>query len=189
MGNETVNRGICSPARVYCLLSCRRDHLKAGNIAYFTHTGSGGFMSVATLLRGNGVLSIFWTLPIIGPMSSNVPPRFQCPSSVERNPRNMKRTYLAFVAAGLLACLTGGCASDCERHQGCQQCQQAGDQNDQQQGDQACQDGNGRGGLGCRGQGQAFQPGPPSGAVAYPYYTTRGPRDYFDQGPNGGIGP
>ena len=34
----------------------------------------------------------------------------------------------------------------------------------------------------------AFNPGPPHGQVAYPYYTTRGPRDFLrDNPPN--IGP
>ena len=30
-----------------------------------------------------------------------------------------------------------------------------------------------------RQQDYASQPGPPSGAITYPYYTTRGPRDYL----------
>ena len=33
-----------------------------------------------------------------------------------------------------------------------------------------------------------FQPGPPTGAVAYPYYTTRGPRDFLMANPPS-IGP
>jgi hypothetical protein len=39
----------------------------------------------------------------------------------------------------------------------------------------------------CRAR-RMVNPGPPTGAVAYPYYTTRGPRDYFSQG-NPEIGP
>ena len=35
--------------------------------------------------------------------------------------------------------------------------------------------------------GSAFA-GPPTGAVAYPYYTTRGPRDFLAKSPRG-IGP
>ena len=33
-----------------------------------------------------------------------------------------------------------------------------------------------------------FAPGPPTGAVTYPYYTTRGPRDFLAQKPES-IGP
>jgi hypothetical protein len=33
-----------------------------------------------------------------------------------------------------------------------------------------------------------FAAGPPTGAVTYPYYTTRGPRDYLAKNPRG-IGP
>lgn len=36
--------------------------------------------------------------------------------------------------------------------------------------------------------GPAGPPGPPTGAVAYPYYTNRGPRDYFAKNPPS-IGP
>ncbi len=66
--------------------------------------------------------------------------------------------------------------------------------------------GNGRCGLGdrCRGLGgslgscnphavgypepQNFNPGPPTGQVAYPYYTVRGPRDFLRNNPPS-IGP
>ena len=37
------------------------------------------------------------------------------------------------------------------------------------------------------GQRQAADPGP-GGVVAYPYYTTRGPRDFLDRNPQS-IGP
>ncbi len=46
----------------------------------------------------------------------------------------------------------------------------------------------------CRGAGRAChgpemaQAGPPTGAVAYPYYTTRGPRDFLASDPPS-IGP
>ena len=41
-----------------------------------------------------------------------------------------------------------------------------------------------------RGVGGEYvgQAGPPTGAVAYPYYTTRGPRDFLDPNPPS-IGP
>lgn len=44
---------------------------------------------------------------------------------------------------------------------------------------------------GCRGSGDQyynFTPGPPTGQVAYPYYTTRGPRDFLMANPPS-IGP
>jgi hypothetical protein len=45
------------------------------------------------------------------------------------------------------------------------------------------------GGRGCGLCGrEAITPGPPSAAVAYPYYTTRGPRDFLAANPRS-IGP
>ena len=45
-------------------------------------------------------------------------------------------------------------------------------------------------GGGCTPQDQfyGFNPGPPTGQVAYPYYTVRGPRDYLRDNPPS-IGP
>lgn len=46
----------------------------------------------------------------------------------------------------------------------------------------------------CRDRGcrecceESYAPGPPSGAMAYPYYTVRGPRDFFADNPSS-IGP
>jgi hypothetical protein len=49
-------------------------------------------------------------------------------------------------------------------------------------GDPAC-------GAGCGLCGQQYaNPGPPTGAVTYPYYTVRGPRDYFMKSPTP-LGP
>ncbi len=38
-------------------------------------------------------------------------------------------------------------------------------------------------GLGCIGcdPGQSIQPGPPTAAITYPYYTLRGPRDFLQR--------
>ena len=85
----------------------------------------------------------------------------------------MKRTCLAFVVVGLLAFLTGGCVLDahhpaCDGPQ-CPRCQQGS------QGSQGAV-------VGAPGAG------PAAGAVTYPYYTTRGPRDYFDKNPES-VGP
>jgi hypothetical protein len=45
------------------------------------------------------------------------------------------------------------------------------------------------GGLGCARRGaEQFTPGPPTGTVAYPYYTNRGPRDFLAENPPS-IGP
>ena len=48
------------------------------------------------------------------------------------------------------------------------------------------------GGMGClsggRGSQEAYTPGPPSGAITYPYYTVRGPRDFLAEIPPS-IGP
>ena len=41
---------------------------------------------------------------------------------------------------------------------------------------------------GCGDQHYNFTPGPPTGQVAYPYYTTRGPRDFLMANPPS-IGP
>ncbi len=48
----------------------------------------------------------------------------------------------------------------------------------------------GRGGLGYAGMGRrgGFDPGPATGAITYPYYTTRGPRDFLASNPRS-IGP
>jgi len=46
-----------------------------------------------------------------------------------------------------------------------------------------------RPGLGCMGDPQqCIQPGPPTAAVTYPYYTVRGPRDFLQRQPSP-IGP
>jgi hypothetical protein len=44
-----------------------------------------------------------------------------------------------------------------------------------------------RNGL-CRNDRGAFAPGPPTGAVTYPYYTTHGPRDFLAGSPRP-LGP
>ncbi len=44
-------------------------------------------------------------------------------------------------------------------------------------------------GIGRAGSGaEVIQAGPPTGAIAYPYYTTRGPRDFMASDPPS-IGP
>ena len=43
-------------------------------------------------------------------------------------------------------------------------------------------------GLCCGRRHQAYTPGPPVGTITYPYYTTRGPRDFLARSPQT-IGP
>jgi len=127
----------------------------------------------------------------------------------------MKRTLLALVAAVTVAGSTGCCCFDrlfCHPFwcNGCNSCGSCGD-------DCGCDDGCGcgaggggamygahQGGGGCSSCGLAshhqrhterndggqiaFDSGPPTGQVTYPYYTTRGPRDYLAKNPRS-IGP
>jgi hypothetical protein len=75
----------------------------------------------------------------------------------------MKRSLL--ILAAIIAISTSGCLR--------RQCN-------------SCNGGGGGGGLQGRiqPQGPEFnQPGPPTAAVAYPYYTVRGPRDFFIDDP------
>ncbi len=51
----------------------------------------------------------------------------------------------------------------------------------------ACRGYRGAGGAGGDGGAEVAQ-GPPTGQVAYPYYTVRGPRDFLDKNPES-IGP
>ncbi len=77
------------------------------------------------------------------------------------------------------ACMGGSCAQAPEN---CKSCQ---DSCDEEQGD-CCRECGGRGCKLC----QREQPcaGPATGAVTYPYYTTRGPRDFLAKHPES-IGP
>ncbi len=108
----------------------------------------------------------------------------------------MKPIYSAFVAAGLLVLLAGCCCADRHRCSG-SDCPQAPD--GACAGQAPCSDGQCAGQPcapachgGCAGgQGPGVlsgEAGPPTGAISYPYYTTRGPRDYFDRDPSS-IGP
>jgi len=53
---------------------------------------------------------------------------------------------------------------------------------------QSCTESNKACGKECGGRGDAVAAGPTTGAVAYPYYTTRGPRDFLVNNPQS-IGP
>ena len=107
----------------------------------------------------------------------------------------MKRTIFALVGVGLLAGLTGcvfphgrcgtglfrGSCQDAPEN--CAACEDDDDCDDPQ-----CQDCNGRGCERCRRSRCAPAPGPATGAITYPYYTLRGPRDFLAKNPPS-IGP
>jgi hypothetical protein len=75
-------------------------------------------------------------------------------------------------------CMGGSCAQAPET---CQSCN-----GDDPGRAGVCRECRGRGCDRCRGQ--AAEAGPPSGTVTYPYYTTRGPRDFLAKNPQS-IGP
>jgi len=86
---------------------------------------------------------------------------------------------------GLTGCLSGSCASAPENCAGCD----TGCSSCATPGPVGC---NTCGGQGCQsclgGQRQAYAPGPQMGAITYPYYTVRGPRDILARKPQS-IGP
>ncbi|MBN1396045.1 MAG: hypothetical protein JW959_13565 [Pirellulales bacterium] len=108
--------------------------------------------------------------------------------------RAMYSVLTVFVLVGLAGCVTqhgrrptacmgGSCAQAPET---CQSCDDAGED---------CCDDPGRPvrwgrwrDRGCHGCEEYAAPGPATGAVAYPYYTIRGPRDFLADNPPS-IGP
>ena len=99
----------------------------------------------------------------------------------------MKRAFLTLLTVTLVAGLSGCC-----HDRMCRQKHGTGTAGALQASPtkcpKTCQNQSPRG----RGRGnvceEAFAPGPPSGSVSYPYYTTRGPRDFLDRDPMS-IGP
>ncbi len=81
-----------------------------------------------------------------------------------------------------IACMGGSCAQAPEN---CQSCD-PGDNCDDPGRPVRCRFCRDRGCERCRGEG--FTPGPPAGTITYPYYTTRGPRDFLANNPPS-IGP
>jgi hypothetical protein len=100
----------------------------------------------------------------------------------------MKRIYLALTAAGLMVYLAGCCV---DRHRSCgapQNPEGCGVQSEPAQPEPTCGNDVGRA-CPCRQYAPMVQdPGPATGAITYPYYTTHGPRDYFDRNATD-IGP
>ena len=86
------------------------------------------------------------------------------------------------------ACMGGSCAQAPEN---CQSCNEPCDNCNDPGRAGPCRECGGRGcKLCCRGRDaqEAAPAGPPTGAVTYPYYTTRGPRDFLAKNPPS-IGP
>ncbi len=106
----------------------------------------------------------------------------------------MKRIYFALAAAGLLVYLAGccadghcpsGCGSGCGGN--CPQAAQGGGASDE--GFFSAYHGEGLHRPPAETQDQYQDAGAAAaGAITYPYYTNRGPRDYFDRNP-ASIGP
>ena len=115
----------------------------------------------------------------------------------------MKRTLWAALVATVVTSTSGCCLIDrlanCHpgcgspaAYGGCDGCGPVGC-------GPGCHDGCGPGGCANYGPGgpnsygppggpEVIESGPPTGAAAYPYYTTRGPRDYLARSPRS-IGP
>ena len=120
----------------------------------------------------------------------------------------MKRAIFSvmtvFVLIGLAGCVTqhgrrpiecmgGSCAQSPETCQSCDQgdvgCCESGDDCYGRSGRMVrCRRCNDRGCEQCCEAPHCGNPGPPTGGVAYPYYTVRGPRDFLADNPPS-IGP
>jgi len=111
----------------------------------------------------------------------------------------MKRAILLISAVVLLAglsgcaaqrgsrpskCTCGSCAQAPANSQSCDDCD-----NGRDPGRLRCRHSGGRGlDDGRGGDDGVVESGPPTGTVTYPYYTTRGPRDFLAKSPRS-IGP
>ena len=111
----------------------------------------------------------------------------------------MKRALLMFMVIGVLVGLSGCCSSHGQYAaggggtEGCTGCDSAGESTCQTTAHPNAGLAGLLGGVGGCGCGTAScrrtaAPGPPVGAVTYPYYTNRGPRDFLAANPPS-IGP
>jgi hypothetical protein len=100
----------------------------------------------------------------------------------------MRNTWIALAAGVLIAGLSGCCHNKCLKGScadapgTCQSCPAP-----------VCKGCGGHGCPLCASHRAAdnvgnFTPGPPVGQITYPYYTTRGPRDFLERNPQT-IGP
>ena len=157
-----------------------------------------------TILPVAAVLPIFWTLPVIGPMTSVRGPGFAaaaffCGPTLEyKESSHMKRAIFMLAAVGLLAGLAGcTCPGNGRWFSGlingsCQNAPENCASCGATDGQAACDADDDGGCTGCRRGCRAHYappaPGPATGAITYPYYTTRGPRDFLARNPQS-IGP
>jgi hypothetical protein len=153
-------------------------------------------------VREESVLLIFWILPIVRPMSDDGGdgfsrnPILSFPPNLTRANKelsDMKRAMFSVLTLVVLGVMIG-CAHHGRHSAACTPGQESC-----QAGEAPCDEGaapakrhccrlcGGRGCNECGGQPVA-EAGPPAGAITYPYYTTRGPRDFYAKNP-GSIGP
>jgi hypothetical protein len=185
------------------------------------NSGAGSNDPLLRFLREEAVLSIFWILRVVAPMSddggnghSRVPILSFPPirTRAYKESPDMKRAMFSVMTLIVLAGLTG-CSSQPGRRammasdEACNSGQCANATADGcQSGGAACESPceNGRvplrdrlGGLCHKGRtnneggeeaSEAPAAGPATGAVTYPYYTIRGPRDFYAKNPRS-IGP
>jgi hypothetical protein len=110
------------------------------------------------------------------------------PNSNLKESSDMKRTIFVLFTVAALAMTTGCLRRHC-RENACpngncstaEACPSEG-------GGHLCRLCDGHGCKHCLGNRVASDPGPASGAVAYPYYNLRGPRDFLERNPQS-IGP
>jgi hypothetical protein len=146
------------------------------------------------------VLLIFWILTIVRPMSddggdgfSRIPILSFPPNLTRANKElsDMKRAMFSVLTLVVLGVLVG-CAHHGRHSAACAPGQSVCE------GEAPCDGAVPAtrhccrlcGGRGCKEccQQPAAEAGPPAGAITYPYYTTRGPRDFYAKNP-GSIGP
>ena len=114
------------------------------------------------------------------------------PTSVERNHKKMRRALFLLLGVAVVAGLTGCIQDQMCRRPGGQgtTCMMPGSCAAAPETCRACGPGARGAFAGCPGGGPfdpsrdpealgMFNPGPPAGAVTYPYYTVRGPRDFL----------
>jgi hypothetical protein len=140
------------------------------------------------------VLTIFWTVTILPPISILAEVGFYQntrgysttqfdPIRTKKESSDMKRTIFVILAAFMLAATTGCLHRQCREKgcsaEGCSACTV----------EPTCDPGCAPVKEKCvRAPVAPPDPGPPTGAVAYPYYNLRGPRDFLARNP-ASIGP
>lgn len=137
---------------------------------------------------------------VFGPMARKGGENLRTAFAKKSKPAKNIRSELDATSDIQLAACTSGCDDTCCGDGCCGTCNEGCCGSDCYCGDDCgagkCRSGCGLGGrmMGCNPhaggypEAQNFNPGPPSGQVAYPYYTVRGPRDFLRNNPPS-IGP